>query len=166
MDPLARPLAQDTVPCASGRGRPYAGVTRAAARQELLARKDLDPTQEAWVEAGGEGDWRDAAEVVTQVYQHALTDERWVFVQARRPGGCGDPGFDVMAAYRANADGTVRRVADLEFGYDDIAEVVDVDGDGQPELMLGDGNSAALVDLANERHESISVEHRYYGCGC
>ena len=72
-----------------------------------------------------------------------------------------------MAAYRANADGTVRRVADLEFGYDNIAGVVDVDGDGQPELMLGGGGtSAELVDLANERHGSISVEYRSYGCGC
>ncbi|HSK05783.1 MAG TPA: hypothetical protein VK932_31255 [Kofleriaceae bacterium] len=137
-----------------------------AAREDLLARQDVDPTQEAWTEAGGEGDWRDAAEVVTQAYQHPLTDERWVFVQARRPGGCGDPGFGMMAAYRAHADGTVRRVADLEFGYDDIAEVVDIDGDGQPELMLGGGNDAELVDLANGRHDSISVEHRSFGCGC
>lgn len=138
----------------------------AAARAELLARHDADPTQEMWTGAGGEGDWRDAAEVVTQVYQHALTDERWVFVQARRHGGCGDPGFAVMAAYRANADGTVRRVADLQFGYDTIAGVVDIDGDGQPELLLGEGNRAELVDLANERHESIRVPHRSYGCGC
>jgi hypothetical protein len=137
-----------------------------AARKELLARHDSDPTQEAWTGAGGEGDWRDAAEVVTQVYQHALTDERWVFVQARRHGGCGDPGFAVMAAYRANADGTVRRVADLQFGYDTIAGVVDFDGDGQPELLLGDGNRAELVDLANERHESIHVPYHSYGCGC
>lgn len=137
-----------------------------AAREELLARKDVDPTQKEWAEAGGEGDWRDAAEVVTQVYQHPLTDERWVFAQARRFGGCGDPGFGMMAAYRANADGTLRRVADLEFGYDTLAGVMDVDGDGQPELMLGEGNGAELVDLANQRHASIGVEYRYTGCGC
>jgi hypothetical protein len=89
-----------------------------------------------------------------------------VFVQARRHGGGGDPGFAVMAAYRANADGTVRRVADLDFGYDHLAGVVDVDGDGQPELMLGGGTHAELVDLANERHDSISVDYRSYGCGC
>lgn len=143
-----------------------APALEAAARKELLAHDDFDPTQEEWAKAGGEGDWRDAAEVVTKVYQHALTDERWVFVQARRAGDCGAPGFAVMAAYRANADGTVRRVADLEYGYDDITEVVDVDGDGQPELLLGGGTSAELVDLANTRHESIRVEHRSYGCGC
>jgi hypothetical protein len=47
-----------------------------------------------------------------------------------------------------------------------ISEVVEVDGHGQPELMLGEGNSAELVDLANGRHESISVDFRYTGCGC
>jgi hypothetical protein len=138
----------------------------AAASKDLLARTDVDSTQEEWRDAGGEGDWRDAAEVVTHVHQHPLTGERWVFVQARRYGGCGEPGFDMMAAYRANADGTVRRVADLDFGYDDITGVVDVDGDGQPELTLGGGNRTELVDLANERHGSISVEYRHYGCGC
>lgn len=138
----------------------------AAAREELLARGDLDPTQEAWAAAGGEGDWRDAAEIVTRVHRHPLTDERWVFVQARRHGGCGEPGFEVMAAYRADGDGKIRRVADLEFGSEDITDVVDVDGDGQPELVLGGGTQAELVDLANERHESIHVEHRYSGCGC
>jgi hypothetical protein len=137
-----------------------------SARKELLARNDIDPTQDSWAEQGGEGDWRDAAEVVTQVYQHPLTDDRWVFVQARHPGGCGEPGFDLMAAYRADADGTLRRVADLQFGSDYISEVVDVDGDGQPELVLGEGNSAELVDLANGRHASIDVEYRSYGCGC
>lgn len=137
-----------------------------AARKELFARRDTDPTQEAWADGGGEGDWRDAAEVVTEVYQHPLTGERWVFVQARRHGGCGEPGFGAMAAYRANEDGTVRRVADLEYGYETLAGVVDVDGDGQPELMLGSGNHTSLADLANERHESIGVEYRYYGCGC
>lgn len=137
-----------------------------AAKQELLARRDADPTQDEWRDAGGEGDWRDAAEVITQVYQHPLTDERWVFVQARRHGSCGDPGFQVMAAYRASSDGTVRRVADLSFGHDTLAGAVDLDGDGQPELLLGEGNRTELVDLANEHHGSIGVEYRSYGCGC
>lgn len=138
-----------------------------AARADLLARVDGDLTQDSWKEAGGTGDWRDAGEIVASVYRHPLTDEQWIFVQARKYGSCGDPGFAVMAAYRANDDGTVRRVADLTFGYDAIREVVDLDGDGQPELFLGDGgDSSELVDLANESHESISVAHHSYGCGC
>ncbi len=137
-----------------------------AARRDLLARRAVDPTQETWIEGGGEGDWRDAAEVISHVYQHPLTDERWVFVQARHPGHCGEAAFDVMSAYRANDDGTVRRVADLSYGYDDIAQVVDLDGDGQPELILGSGDNAELVDLADERHSSISVPYSYEGCGC
>ncbi len=137
-----------------------------AAREDLFARADVDPTQDSWIEGGGTGDWRDAAEVVTHVVHHPLTNEDWVFVQARKHGSCGDPGFATMAAYRANTDGTVKRMADLNFGYQDIGEVVDLDGDGQPELILGGGDDAELVDLANEQHASIYVPERHYGCGC
>jgi len=143
-----------------------APALESAALADLLAKTDDDELQRSWAEMGGEGDWRDAAEVVSHVYQHPLTNERWVFVQARKLGSCGDASFDVMAAYRAREDGTVRRVADLDFGYETIEQVVDLDGDGQPELVLGEGDHSALVDLANERHESIHVPYHSYGCGC
>lgn len=131
-----------------------------------LTEEDEDLTQKSWLEDGGTGDWRDAAEVVTHAVHHPLTDEDWVFVQARRDGSCGDPGFALMAAYRANPDGTVRRVADLSFGSAMIHEVVDLDGDGQPEIILGGGDHAELVDLADEQHVAIDVAERSYGCGC
>jgi len=137
-----------------------------AARADLLAPIDGDAIQDSWIEDGGTGDWRDAADVVTHVVHHPDTDEHWVFVQARRHGGCGEPGFATMAAYRANPDGTVRRMATLEFGAQDIHEVVDLDGDGQPELVLGGGDQVEVVDLLNARHASIDVPERHYGCGC
>jgi len=139
-----------------------------AAIADLLAKTEDDALQANWQEMGGEGDWRDAAEVVSQVYQHPLTNERWVFVQAWKSGGCGDASFSMMAAYRAREDGTVHRVADLDFGDEDLEQVVDLDGDGQPELILGGGdNRSVLVDLANTRHESIDVPyHAQHDCGC
>ncbi|MEO8698978.1 MAG: hypothetical protein ABI867_03010 [Kofleriaceae bacterium] len=138
----------------------------AAARAELLARSADDPIQVSWKADGGEGDWRDAAEVVTHTYKHSLTNERWVIVQARHPGGCGEPGFELMAVYRASAGGAVRRVADLPYGLTDVEDVVDLDGDGQPELVMGEGTSLDLVDLTGEGHASISVPVHSYGCGC
>jgi hypothetical protein len=137
----------------------------AAARRDLLARS-ADDLESSWIDQGGEGDWREAADVVTSVFHHPLTDERWVFVQIRHGGGCGDPHLAQMAAYRASAGGSVRKVADLEFAFDHIHELVDLDGDGQPELILGGGTHAQVVDLANTHHASISVPHHYYGCGC
>ena len=137
-----------------------------AARADLLARRADDPVQEQWQESGGEGDWRDAVDVVTSTYQHALTDERWVIVQARLAGGCGEPGVEEMAVYRANPDGTVRRVADLGYALEDIEQVVDLDGDGQPELLTARDGDLSLVDLAGESHDAIGVPERYDGCGC
>lgn len=138
----------------------------AAARRELLAPADDDKHQLSWVEQGGEGNWRDAIDLATSVYEHELTDERWVFVQAQRGGGCGEPSVGMMVVYRANADGSVRRVADLEDGLSDIQEVIDLDGDGQPELIVGDGSSSSLMDLAGEYHTSIAVPSYDHTCGC
>jgi hypothetical protein len=137
-----------------------------AAIGDLLAKDDYDPNQESWKEQGGEGDWRDAVELSSLAWQHPVTNERWIFVQATKPGSCGDPSINVMAAYRATADGTVRRFTDLEFGYDSIQEVVDIDGDGQPELLMGDLDRTELVDLKNTMHDSISVPSRDFTCGC
>ncbi|MBA3392519.1 MAG: hypothetical protein H0T89_07745 [Deltaproteobacteria bacterium] len=138
----------------------------AAARRELLAPAADDKHQLSWVEQGGEGNWRDAIELETSVYEHALTDERWVFVQAQRGGGCGEPSVGMMVVYRASGDGNVRRVAELEDGISEIQEVIDLDGDGQPELIVGDGNSSSLMDLAGEYHTSIAVASYDHTCGC
>lgn len=137
-----------------------------AALADLLAESDSDPTQDSWRESGGEGDWREAVDPTATVYTHPLTGERWIFASAYMGGGCGEPGVEVMAAYRASADGKVHRVADLEYAGQTIDSVIDVDGDGQPELLLGGGDSVDLVDLKNTGHDSISVSYHSYGCGC
>lgn len=137
-----------------------------AALADLLAEGDSDPTQDSWRESGGEGDWREAVDPTATVYTHPLTGERWIFASAYKSGGCGDPGVEVMAAYRASANGKVHRVADLEYAGQTIDSVIDVDGDGQPELLLGGGDSVDFVDLKSTSHDSISVSYYSYGCGC
>jgi hypothetical protein len=137
-----------------------------AARADLLARIDHDPAQDDWKQQGGEGAWQDAADVKIVTYRHPVTGEAWVFVQAEHPGGCGDPWFSKMAAYRTGVDGTLQRVADLSYGSETISSAVDVDGDGQPELVMGTGSAATLIDLKGESAASISVPYLYEGCGC
>jgi hypothetical protein len=137
-----------------------------AALADLLAQNDDDATQDSWKESGGEGDWREAVDPTVSVYTHPLTGEHWIFASAYLAGGCGEPGVSVMAAYRASADGTVHRVADLDYAGQTIDTVLDVDGDGQPELLLGGGDSVDLVDLKNTGHDSISVHYYSWGCGC
>jgi hypothetical protein len=134
-----------------------------AALADLLAESEHDL---GWKEMGGEGDWRDHVDVTSLAWQHPQTEEKWVFVQARHGGSCGEASISLMTAYRVGADGNLRRAAGLDFAHDDISQVVDLDGDGQPELIMNDGVSTTLVDLANEYHESIHVPNHSHGCGC
>lgn len=134
------------------------------AKAQLFESVDEELTA-SWKEQGGEGSWRDAADVVSTTWKHPLTNERWVFVQARRHGSCGDPGFSKMAAYRVRADASLHHAATLDYGGASISEILDLDGDGQPELLLGEGDTA-LVDLTNQAQQSIYIPYHSYGCGC
>ena len=94
------------------------------------------------------------------------TGERWIFAQAATEmGGCGEPFASKMRAYRVGGDGKVRR-SDLSFASEHIESVVDLDGDGEPELLVSDSEGTSLVDLANETHEHIAVQYVTWGCGC
>ncbi|MCW5807869.1 MAG: hypothetical protein KIT31_36285 [Deltaproteobacteria bacterium] len=135
-----------------------------AARADLLARRADDPYQTAWADANGEGDWRDAVEVTSEVFEHGATGERWVIARAKKDGGCGDPYLDRAVVYRTNDDGSVRRVAELDHLSDKIHSLVDLDDDGQPELVLGEGDRARVIDLLAHEHDSIDIP--FHGCGC
>jgi hypothetical protein len=143
-----------------------APALEAAARAELLARAEHDAVQDQWRDSGGEGDWRDAASITTGAYLHPHTEETWIFVRAVNDGPCGEPNVARMAAYRVVA-GKPRPFAELDFAYSTILQVVDLDGDGQPELILGESDHVRVVDLANEYHTAIDVpSFADHGCGC
>lgn len=133
---------------------------------DLIAKGDDDPIQDEWKQAGGEGDWRDAADVKATTFEHPTTGEKWIFVSAYEGGGCGDPSVSKMAAYRVGKTGKLHKFTDLDYAGRTISDVVDLDGDGQPELVLGEGSSSELVDLKNTYHDSIDVSFHYSGCGC
>jgi hypothetical protein len=134
---------------------------------DLLAIDDgIDPIQDQWKEMGGEGDWREAVDVEATTFEHPLTGEKWIFASAYKEGHCGEPSVSTMAAYRVTKTGAVQRFTDLQFAGETIQDVVDLDGDGQPELVLGTGSMATLVDLANNERASIAVPFHSYGCGC
>ncbi|MDX2093752.1 MAG: hypothetical protein SFX73_38295 [Kofleriaceae bacterium] len=134
---------------------------------DLLAIDDgADPIQDAWKEMGGEGDWRESVDIEAKTFEHPDTGEKWIFASAYKEGSCGDPSASKMAAYRVTASGAVQRFTELDYAGETLQEVVDLDGDGQPELVFGSGGSATLVDLANKEHASIAVPFHTYGCGC
>ena len=134
-----------------------------AAEAEMIARFDAE-LADAWKEQGAEGAWQDHADFTTSTWQHPLTNERWVFVQASHPGSCGEPYIGATAVYRVGADNQPRFAARL--GTIDLTQVIDLDGDGQPELVTGDGEGGGMRDLTDNEHASIYVPRREYGCGC
>jgi hypothetical protein len=135
---------------------------------QLLAEADADDTtKQAWTDMGGEGDWRDDADVDVTTFVHPESGESWIFAQASTGGGgCGSPTASAMAAYKVGDDGKVRKVTNLDHAFSTIRGVVDIDGDGEPELLLGEGDATELVDLTGESRDSISIDYHSYGCGC
>jgi hypothetical protein len=134
---------------------------------DLMASPESDEQQKAWSEMGGEGNWRDDAKVDVSTWVHPDTGETWIFASASTGGGgCGEASADAMAVYRVGDDGKVRKVTNLSRAGYRFRSIIDIDGDGQPELVLGEGDSTDLVDLEDETHESISRPYYTWGCGC
>lgn len=136
-----------------------------AALDDLIAIKG-EELAASWKEQGGEGTWREATTITTSTWLHPDTNERWIFVQASKPGYCGEPGISAMAVYRAGADGTPHLATELADAAASIDDVVDLDGDGQPEFLTSQGDGTYLQDLADTAHESIYLQRHSYGCGC
>jgi hypothetical protein len=134
---------------------------------DLFMSYEVESQQQSWTEMGAEGKWTDSADIRVTTWMHPESGERWIFAQASAGGdGCGSPSADAMAVYRAGDDGKLRKVTTMRYAYSTIRSVVDIDADGQPELLLGEGESTDLVDLKNENHGSISMPYYTWGCGC
>jgi hypothetical protein len=144
-------------------------LEQAAIDDVLATYGDDDDVDHWWKESGGEGDWRTSDSVAREAhtYVHPLTNEKWVVASVYREGGCGEFGVSRMAVFHVSDGGKLRRVADLGHAGQTIQDVVDLDGDGQPEILFGDGSEdTSLVDLKDQTADSISVDYVSYGCGC
>lgn len=145
------------------------GDSESAALTALLD-AEHDDQQDDWHAMGGEGHWRDHARTDATTYVHPSTRERWIIAQATTGlGACGEPMAARMAIYRIAPDGTLAHVTDLPYANQQVTSVVDVDGDGQPELLIAGtdgGVTSELVDLTQEVHDTISIQHFWWGCGC
>lgn len=138
----------------------------ALATQQILG-EDRAANQIEWAAQGGEGPWQDAVDVAARSFQHPGTGEIWIFASATKEGGCGDPALYVNAVYRlSDTDSSLTRVASPEWATSSIRQVVDVDDDGEVEIIVDSYNGTDLVDMMNTTHRSLSVPFHSYGCGC
>ncbi|MEO8700747.1 MAG: hypothetical protein ABI867_11920 [Kofleriaceae bacterium] len=138
-----------------------------AARSALLASDVAAETQRAWIAERGEGQWSDHATPGVRVLRHPTTGVTWVIVHANYSEGCGGPTANVYGLFRANRDGSletvsVRALEDLH----SIETVLDVDGDGQLELL---GRPWLGLDLVRANAEGAAVDRLtlpLFGCPC
>lgn len=155
--------------------RPAITVLADTSTQGDLAERALDrlatsklviDAQTAWREAGNDGNWYESSEahVDTHVMRHPRTGELWVVVHAHRYGDCGDIGGNVVGLYRVDASGKLETVQEREGGFDRLEQVIDLEGDGELELV-GSGTTYSSIERANgDSVRTLGVAS--YGCGC
>lgn len=123
---------------------------------EAAARNALDPA--------------DNFDAVTSYQTIAATDPRtgveWVAVHARADFSCGGPDVNFWGLYRVQANGSVERVASGEAKLAEITALVDLDGDGIPELRGAGwlGPQAAFYD--RDMNQLATFDVPFFGCPC
>jgi hypothetical protein len=142
----------------------------AKALAALLASSAATDTQRAWHETYQQKGnwWQDAGTTIdSRVLRHPATGEVWVSVFVHRDHGCGDPQGSVYGLF--HLDGA----AELETVYvgnmetvEHIEQLVDVDGDGQLELIGTPwlGLDRVLARPSGEELSHLSVQ--FLGCPC
>jgi hypothetical protein len=141
-----------------------------AAESALLASAPAAEVGKSWNEAkpaGAEGAWWDHAELSTRVLRHPQTRTTFVAVHAHTEQSCGGPDINLWGLYRVGADGTLSPVHERRFEHlYSIDRIVDVEGDGELELLgrswLGDD---VVLTTAGGR-ELDRLDMQFYGCPC
>jgi len=142
----------------------------AAGRRALIASAATAEAKRSWDErkpTDAAGPWWQHAEFSTSVLRHPRTGATFVGVHAHAEFYCGGPDINAWGLYRVAADGTLAPVHEkrLELLHS-IERVIDVEGDGELELIghtwLGD----SLVLAAADGKLIDSLDMPFYGCPC
>ncbi len=139
-----------------------------AAKSALLASDAASEATAEWSKTEMKGTWLDAAEFDTRVLRHPTTGVTWVAIHAvYNDVSCGGPEVNLWGLFRADRDGTLTAVElrKLE-GLRSIEKVIDIEGDGQLELIGSDwlGLDEILTDARGEVIDRLHVQ--FVGCPC
>ena len=138
------------------------------AKAAVIASPAAAEAQTEWTSSWERHDhWWDTVGFTTTVVRHPVTGETWVITQAHDTELCGNPNVNVMGMFRVEADGKLVPVAIRNhFELDAVHQLIDVDGDGQPEILgapwLGTEQTLETADGT----ELESLELPFYGCPC
>lgn len=108
-----------------------------AAKAQLVRSRDARAAQDEWTRAEQPGTWfeNEGTETTAHVLRHPRTGVTWVSVHLYYGGGCGLPNLSVWGLYRVDADGTLTRAATKLGELTKIEQLVDIDGDGELEVL-------------------------------
>jgi len=141
----------------------------AKARAAVLDSNAALATQTEWREFDQEGNWWDAdfAHFESKVVRHPTTGVTWVSLHAYVEHGCGDATANVWGLFRADADGTfvpvqLRRLDDLW----SIDQLIDTDGDGEPEVIGTPWLGLDTVVATGSGVELDRLPLAFFGCPC
>ncbi|MBK7537045.1 MAG: hypothetical protein IPI49_17120 [Myxococcales bacterium] len=139
-----------------------------AARRAMLASPTTTAAIAKWTEAALAGTWQEQVRWSEQVLRHPRTKATWVLSHAHlSPEDCGTPTFSLLGVFRVGDDGalTEASITELE-DLLTIDAIVDVDGDGQFELL---GTPWLGLDRVLTRSDGTELDRLslpFYGCPC
>jgi hypothetical protein len=146
------------------------------ARERVLASKASAAVQAEWAQQQAE--WPDddrsatwsaspSSEIKTRVLRHPTTGVTWIAVHAFRDDGCGAVNANVFGLFRVSAANTLETVTLRDLGdLHAITSLVDVDGDGTPELIGSDWLQLDTL-ITRATGEAMTSSHvQFFGCPC
>lgn len=150
--------------------QPIANAELAAkAKAALIASQPAQDTQREYLEFDQSGSWWDseAARFETRIVRHPTTGVTWVSVHGTMEHGCGDPEVNVWGLFRVQRDGSLvavqlRRLGDLW----SIAQLVDLDDDGELELIGAPWLGLDTVVTRGNGEELDRLALPFFGCPC
>lgn len=136
------------------------------ALERFVASRPVVDAQDGWREAGNDGDWYDGPDghLETHVMRHPRTGVVWVVIHAYRYNDCGQVGGNVLGIYRVENDGSLATVQVRGGGMAQLAHVIDLEGDGELELVGSDGAETMIERTNGDSVRDLSVV--LHGCGC
>jgi hypothetical protein len=137
-----------------------------ARRLVLESQTAADLTAE-WKAANMSGNWYDSNELVEKIVRDPRSGATWISVHAQGGFSCGDPEVNIWGLFRVESNGNLttvalRRVDNLAT----IDELVDLDGDGVPELAGTSwlGPNSIVTDI--QGNELARLDVPFFGCPC
>jgi hypothetical protein len=147
-------------------------VLEQAAIEAVIASAPARDTEREWREQGLAQArtlvpaWRAPGTVTAEVLRHPGTGEIFVSAHAQISGGCGEPEANVWGLFRV-VDGELVTVQLRQLGeIQTIDLLLDVDGDGEPELLGKPwlGNAELLTHASGDDIDQLGMP--FHGCPC